>query len=588
MSKRQRYFSDVNRLMGVGGRVAQRKQLDNGGTGAGGSVEAPKVDLGAPITASSLESGGKEKIGENIARTMEGIRTQLNIAVNAARTQGEKLEALAKANEDMVALVKNQDEVLKDYRNALRAPIADAKETKGKIDLSGIKPMRSAVTDAELKDKQDMIAAALGQMPVDQFNLTCRSAVELGLDPNGIAARAIDRYQALSDFSALLRPWLARKNPDAYHQFANMPTERERVELGAKLQEALKVALADDAMSTINTTVGGNWVRPEVLSSRILPYVENERVSLRFFEQIQMPTKVMSIGVLGSVGYPSGLAENDNAAGDTTDATILTQAITTYKATLTAKGYATAVVATPWWFEDGIVGADFIIRELASWMGRGEERWLWNGQATASIDTPAPSTTAPIDIRSLSDGLRYMAKQIWTAGLCSPIDLSGGMTGEDVAKIFGVQGRYAHRFRQSIFGMSPMGMTYALILKTQTGHNLVQTYAELGRPGTIETGSIGMLYGRPIVVSDEISEGMDANGYEAVGGSATAIYHVFTDAVKVGRRTGMRVEFSDQFRFLQHQDVFKVTARSDIQKGYNTSSVTEPFINAGVGLPELS
>ena len=44
----------------------------------------------------------------------------------------------------------------------------------------------------------------------------------------------------------------------------------------------------------------------------------------------------------------------------------------------------------------------------------------------------------------------------------------------------------------------------------------------------------------------------------------------------------MAVEFSDQYRFLQHQDVFKVTARMDIQAAY--SPTTEPFMNAGVNL----
>jgi len=556
-----------------------------------------KADLSKKFRAALAECSTPEEATAMGGEFIEGLQVQLQEADRMIKTQGEKLELMSKGSEDVKELITAQREVITELKNNLRQTPSMA-ETKGKIDLREAiwHEALSAKARAELSRGEDTDKATsfLAQMPADQFTLTCQPCDEIGVDPKTVTGRAIIRQQKLSDFEALYIKFLARKDPEmiATGEYKKHPLLQERAKLVERLRDGVQVALADDAMSTINATVGGNWVRPEVLSAAILPYIENERVLVPFFENFPMQTKVQSIGVLASKGYPVRLEENDNEAGNATDATLSGQYISTYKATFTAKGYGTMVVATPWWFDDGIMGADFITRELASWMARGDERWLVSGQGIGgtfdAIDSPAPATT---DIRGMSYGLRYHAKKIWDAGLCSPVDLGSGLTGEGAAKIFGRQGRWAHRIRQSIWVVSPVGMTACLLVKTEGGSNLVQTFNEMGSPGTFQTGVLARMYGRPIVVSDEVSEAMDANGYAAAGGTASAIYHVNTDAVKIGRRTGMRVEFSDQYRFAQHQDVFKVTARTDIQAGYNTASgtpadtVTEPFINAGVGLP---
>lgn len=576
-TKRGAFFAGINRVMSAARvRWYRNAMLLNhgGGGGAGGGTET--IELPNKISKAWLSHDPDERI----PLAFEGIRTQLAIAVEAARTAGERATAIEKAAADMQKLTEAQSEILKEYRAALR-DVPEQGETRGKIDLSGIGQWRNGVTkDDDLQ--KDEVALGISRMTRAQYNLTCRSVSDLGLDPRSVSAKSVERFQSLHDRLALTVAFLAKTRPQQLQEgWQKLPGASEYQALADRLNAAYYTSFAN-GMNETNATEGKNWVPSDILSARILPYIESLRRLSSLFEAVPMPGPKYTFGVQGSRLKPLKIVENVADDGTTAGAKVTPQTIITKKFNFDAVGYATGVVATPWWLEDAVVQAEFIVREIAESRERGLEDWILNGQLTAAIDNPAPAST---DIRSCGDGIRYWFNSMRLAGLVTPQDLSAGMTGENIAKIFGNQGRYSHRARQSAFIVGNLGMTWCLLLKTQTGQNLVQTFNEVGGPGTVQTGLLAVMYGRPIVVTDEMSEGMDANGLVTAGGDRTAIIHVNTDAIKIGHRGGTAVEYTRDYRFFEHQDCFKAVWRSDIKHGYDIT--TEPTMNAGLGIRRL-
>jgi hypothetical protein len=393
-----------------------------------------------------------------LPETLEGIRAKLVDVAGESKTQAERLAAIEAASKDVAEVFKAQQETLKDYRDALRR-VPEAGETQGKIDLrsaSLVEPYRG-----KRGESLDTIDAQFSRMSRAQFNFTHRPVRSLGLDSASVTARKIERFQALHDALALAQVYLAKTNPHLLQMgWQSLPGADEYMALAVELEGAYRAQF--NAMNETNATEGKNWVPSDILSSRILPYIESARVLSSYFESVPMPGPVYTMGVVGSRLKPYKMVENLQDDGATAGADFTVTQWTTKKFQFTAKRVGMAVIATPDWLQDAIVNADYIVRELAAGHERGREDWLINGQATATIDGVVIGST---DIRKVGDGIRYWLNSMSGAGLVTTIDLSAGLTGEAAAKIFGGQGRYAHKAAQSIWLTSNLGLTHALLIK---------------------------------------------------------------------------------------------------------------------------
>ena len=511
---------------------------------------------------------------------LTSVQSHLLASVGESATQAERLAAVEKALPDVNEAISGYKETLADYRNHLRAE--NERPGKGdKIDLRSINRWELPVSSND-NVSQDAVAKSLSRLSVGHYNVLCKQDRDLGIEPGTATSRIVNRFRQLNDELAMQIAYLAAKDPAQLqmHGWKGLPGAEEFTKLATQIGEAVRLAINE---SSGTGAEGANWVPSDVMSSRILPYVESERLLLNFFEEIAMPNPTYTMGVLGSRIYPKKLVENYTDAGTVTNASVSKQQWTMKNFQFVAAGYATGVIATPWWLEDTVAqGSDFILREGAESMNRGDERWLVNGQASGQIDGGVIATD---DIRMVGNGIRYFFSQMVTAAIAAPVDLSAGMTADDLAMIFGKQGRYAHKVKQSIWVASNLALTHALLLRSKTGERIVQTLDVAGGNATFPSGAIATVWGRPIVPSDEVSEAMDANGLEGNGGALSAIYHVYTPAIKVGRRGGMTVGYSTDARFFEHQECFKFVRRSSIKCGYDTS--TESTIGAGFGIQPL-
>jgi HK97 family phage major capsid protein len=538
-----------------------------------------KVDLNKDIKAQLAGAKSETEANEIAAEFLSAIQGEAQSLRLENRTLGEKLSVVEKMHKDVSDTMDGYKETLSDYKKALRN-VPDAPHDKDKLDLSGVTRWESTLAPGD-NPQNDPVAHSLSKMDVGQYNVVCRSDASLGID-DASTKRLLKRFREVSDVLALQLAKIGNSWPAmvASGAWKTLKGADEFEKLAARIQPAVQLAMSDGVTST-----GGFWVPSDAMSSRILDYVETERVLLGYFEEVPMPNPTYTMGVLGSQLYPNKLPENTADAGNTTDATLTPQNWTTKRFQFSAVGYGTAVVATPFWEEDAVVnGGDFIMREGAYSLNRGDERWLVNGQSTAQIDGGAAFATN--DIRNCGDGIRYWHAAMVTAGIVAPVNLAPALTGDNSALIFGSQGRYAHKIKDSLWLTSNMGMTWALLLKTKTGERLVQTYEVMGGPGTVATGTLASLWGRPLVVSDEVSEAADASGLEGNGGALTSLFHVYRPAIKIGRRGGVVARMSSDYRFLNHQDVFKFVRRSSFKHGYDVA--TEPTINAGFSLPRVS
>lgn len=581
MNKRQRYFSEVNRLMGVGGRVHQRAFIDPA-TLATPAFKPVKVgektfDLNATIEIVDPKV--------DVQGYLAALQYNAQQAHESAKTLAAKAEVLDKVEAQLTELFASQKKMAEEVVLRLTAVPSGKEAADGKAKLFGVhlsaKPDQFDNIDQKLK-----VNAAFGGMSDLQVALLHRSDVELGIEDAATQKKRV-RWQYLSDEIGLWVKTMARRNPEVMLQLGwkAHPRAQEFVRLSEEFSAAAHEAkLVGPAMNETNATEGANWVPGAILSSRIYPFIEMEYALAGCFENISMPGPIYDSPVVASMLESVLLNENILDDGTSTGATIPPSYWQTGKFTLTAKMHAVGVVVSPAWMQDQVAGADIVLRQVAAGIGRGREQWMVNGQVTGQIDS-ALTLTSP-DIRLRGDGLRYWYSLSKAAGIVSDIDAGGGLTAELLAKAIGQGGAYAYPSGQNMWLTSTAGSAQLLVLKTSSGQSVVLTDEVYGAQATFRTGSIGRAFGRDILVSSKVSETMDANGLVDVApNDRTVILHFNTGCIKRGERAGMVVDYSDQARFFQYQECYRAVAREDFTRVYNPA--TQPFIQQLVNVKKF-
>ncbi len=606
MNRTQRKFAGIERLMGHGPRrwhrISMASRLPGGGSGM--HLDAAGGGGGAKVELVKFDHGGRtfnlnesikidpDHVDRDVIGYMEALRYQAcQLFEKFGPNAPEWKEALGKITADMQTVIDEQDKALKDYRKQL-----DAKKGTDPVG-GGLNPraFQSLQLRFDPQGEATMRARSiheggangyLARMSLAQFNLTCVPMSHLDIQEEH-AARKIERLRKLHDVLSLAVTTLSRRDPffNANGGWEGLPWAAEFKALALEIGQGVHSTRLGPAINETNADEGKNWVPGPILSGRLYPMVEEEIVLPGAFESIPMAAKTVDSGVLGAHTIAYRLVENLTDVGDTSGAKIKASAFVTKKFTLDAELYAAAAVLSPNWLQDNaLANADWAMRDIAYAMANGEEQWLINGQATAQIDTGL--TIATDDIRNNGDGLRYWYKQMKDAALLADVDLSAGITAESLVRIFGQQGNYGNRPRRSVWACNVFCLAQLMVLKTSTGRDVVLTFGQAGDRATFRTGVVAQMFDRDVITSNNLTQTMDGNGIDTGAGDRGVLMHIFTEAVKFGRRLGVSIEMSSDYRFLEYQEVLRAVARGDWGRVYDPT--VHPFIGQGTGVPKLA
>jgi hypothetical protein len=105
---------------------------------------------------------------------------------------------------------------------------------------------------------------------------------------------------------------------------------------------------------------------------------------------------------------------------------------------------------------------------------------------------------------------------------------------------------------------------FLTLYDTASGQPIVLTRDKMGERATLFTGTFGELFGRPIVVSREIREDLNASGiYDGVTKTKTIVLHVNRQCFKGGERRAYRTQRGDELKMETGQIVIVSSWRGD-------------------------
>ena len=536
----------------------QRKFSSGGGGGESPALEYPKVEIPTSFKLSSPE--------RDVPAALETIRlTMTDLEARGSLTA----EKFGKIVEDLNTVKAAAFEA----REGLRAQL---RSVPGPQDMNTPVRLRRIPLTMQVRGESDTSFGTefnkldrAGRPGIVQYNLLTRTEDELGITDEGDKLQ-LRRLKALHDATTMMN--LAHARDAAY--FANGGHTKldwwpEQVALAKKFMGALA-----DATST----EGVEWIQVNLLSSTIQEMIEVDLEFSRIFGTFPMRAATVKWPVLGAHSEALFYAENVADAGNTSNATIVPDSWTTTDKTYTARKFAAGVVLSSEWEEDAIVNAPLYAQaEMARVLARGREKAIISGQLTAAIDGGSIAATS---ILNLWNGIRYMARQTGKP----TVDLGAGITAEALASMFGGQGAPGSKVRDCAWLTGTAGLARLMVAKAGDNSPLFLTLDKAGNQFALQTGALGMVFGRPVYVSEFVSEAMQPDGtlddVTTPTGSKTALYHIYHRCMKIGQRRGVMISRSDELRFLQDQIVFKGTAREDFQSNI-TVSATAPLVMEG-------
>lgn len=567
MNRKQRMFGDLGRLMRSHRHMISpdrglRFNSGGGGGGGGGAaaavLEYPKIEIPESF---SLANPVKDVPGaiETIRHTMVELDRRGALTSEAFQRVVADLEVVKAAAMEAREATRNHFREVPGPQESnsplklRRIPLS--LHTAGEID-------RTFVSDFAKLDRA-------GRIGLIQYNLLTRTDQELGItDPGDIVQ--LKRLKALHDATTMYN--LAHANDAAY--FANggqnqLPWYAEQIKLGKKFLGAL---------SDGSTGEGLEWIQVNLLSSTVQELIELELEFSRVFGVFPMRAATVKWPVLGAHAEAQLLTENLADDGSTANATSTPDSWSTTDKTYTARKIMASVVMSSEWEEDAIVNAPLYAQaEQARLIARAREKACVSGQRSGAIDGGVIGAT---NILNAWDGIRKFFRQTGKTA----VDLGAGITAEDLAAMFGAQGAPGSKVRDCAWLTGTAGFARLLVAKAGDNSPLFLTLDKAGNQFALQTGAVGMVFGRPVYVSEFVSDQMQADGtiddIAAPTGTKTAIYHIYHRCMKIGQRRGVLIARSDELRFLQDQVVFKATAREDFQSNVTPSS-SQPLVMEG-------
>ena len=214
---------------------------------------------------------------------------------------------------------------------------------------------------------------------------------------------------------------------------------------------------------------------------------------------------------------------------------------------------------------EAIVGAllDVVKQDIAYSLAIGVEDALVNGDTTGDInDNPAAT-----DVSNAFDGLRKY-------GLDNSVDNGGGaITISSIRTAVKQMGVFGSNPSECVLIVNPR--VYAQ-LKNLTD---LQTIDKIGNAAVLKTGTVAMLDGMQVIVTDFIPNDLDSTGNVSSSGNKTAAIIVNTKAFKVGKRN--LVEFEQDRNIVNDTMIYTGRVYRDFHKMYVPVTPIAEVINIG-------
>lgn len=327
-----------------------------------------------------------------------------------------------------------------------------------------------------------------------------------------------------------------------------------------------------EVLGTGSNNDGEQWI-PNDFSNQLVRDIRMQLRVAALHPRFNMPTNPYTFPVEGSDidAYLVSEQTADNAEL-TPGNRVTAQTPGTGNLTFSAKKLGVRSVVSTEVTEDSIVPIIPYVREkIARAMAEAQEEATVNGDTrttVANIDGLTAGTES--DRRHAYNGYRYAAIQAGTTS-----DASGGLTLAKVRKLRTDMGKWGIDVSQLAYVVGINAYNQLL------GLNEVVTLDKFGPRATIFNGQLGSLDGIPIIVSEHVSETLDADGLNSGTGSATEILLVRRDAFRYGDRRQITMEAMR--RIETDQQVMVSLQRLDFKPMY-TPSATNTIVAAGVGI----
>jgi HK97 family phage major capsid protein len=512
-------------------------------------------ELARPIEIKplNLAPSGPEEYGVTVS--------QIQAYLQALSTQGgANAGAVMKAAKDLEQAGEFMKKAVEDATKAKK--IAE--------DMARFGGRAATVDERALKTipliyKPDGFSEFRGRFTPAQFNMLNLSR-QHG-DMNGLdepVVNAIERFQYLNGVTAVMHSLMTAQAPGKVEQYyarggiKSLPTYEPYQEL-ARIFRA--------AMDTAESGAGSEWV-PNGVGTSLIPDVRPEFAVTSFIQNIPMPRSPFVYPVQGNHfrGYLITEATSDTEASNPAFGR---RDVQTLNVTLTARKIGAIVYHSRELEQDSIVALSAAIRgDLAYAIEASKESAWINGQRAAISGTSSTFDTGETfsnsageeDDREAWDGLRYFAN---LTGVIE--DASGGLVAENLANVIGRMGKFGMQPNDLVWVTSYAGKARLLTLKSSTGTAVVLTREVAGPNATFETGVMGLIFGSRLLVSNEMSQAMNAAGIVDGTGNTTAILCFNRRRFVHGAVQLTEVEASREFRFNTDQIAVKATYRADGQ-----------------------
>ena len=306
---------------------------------------------------------------------------------------------------------------------------------------------------------------------------------------------------------------------------------------GSQRSEAWGVHLKA-AMDSVTAT-GGDELVPTAEASQLWNDVNLETMVASLFSRITMPTTPFDIPLqLGDVNWYPG-SENISAKSSS---------LTTAKQTLTAHEL---VAEVPWSLtleEDAVIAMlPEVRRTLVRNAAEVIDDVLLNGDTSATnginSDGATITTTTPGKAHWLVgfDGLLHLPLVDNTS---QGNDLNGAVTAATYNQALKLLGKYGVRNNEAVFITDVNTYLSSLTLPE------VETIDKLGPAATIHTGQLGVIYGHPLIVSEQMRLAA-SDGKVTDGATGT------TGRILATNRTQWRVGFRRELSIETERDIQK-------------------------------
>jgi HK97 family phage major capsid protein len=285
------------------------------------------------------------------------------------------------------------------------------------------------------------------------------------------------------------------------------------------------------AMATGSSGSGSQWI-PTDFSSQLIEEVKTERRLPAAFMSMDMPSNPFKIPGKSDTST-SRLASSENTAVSGSNPT-------TVNVTLDAVKLMTYIQISTEMSEDAVVAILPILRkDIVDSLVDAEENAIINGDNSGThMDSDVTDSS---DQRKAWKGLRKHAiEQSYTRDLST-------FNADNLALMKSDMGKYGVDPNKLVWCFGPVGYAKLLTLKDSQNNPVLITLDKVGPKATILTGQVGILFGSPVIVSDQVRENLNASGYyDGSTTSYTVCFLARRDGFIVGNRRNVTVKQKEE------------------------------------------